>query len=71
MLVTAIWSSIEEVITSTTGNRVYVKSVPRVRIPPTPPNKVDNFDTNGIETINLILFVKMLMAQGFSALVPF
>ena len=32
-----IWSGIEAVITSTTGNRVYVKSVPRVRIPPTPP----------------------------------
>ena len=32
------------------------------------PNKVDNFDTIGIETIDLILFVKMLMAQGFSVL---
>ena len=32
-----------------------------------PPNKVDSFDTFGIETIDLILFAKMLMAQGFSA----
>ena len=32
-----------------------------------PPNKVDSFDTIGIETIDLILFAKMLMAQGFSA----
>ena len=32
-----IWSGIEAVITSTTGNRVTVKSRPRVRIPPTPP----------------------------------
>ena len=31
------WSGIEAVITSTTGNRVTVKSRPRVRIPPTPP----------------------------------
>src|SRR5699024_10334310 len=30
-------SSIEEVITSTTGNRVTVKSRPRVRIPPASP----------------------------------
>ena len=35
------------------------------------PNKSDNFDTIGIETIRLILFLKMLMAQGFSAPVPF
>ena len=32
-----IWSSIEEVITGTTGNRVTVKSRPRVRIPSAPP----------------------------------
>ena len=32
-----IWSSIEVVITSTIGNRVTVKSRPRVQIPPTPP----------------------------------
>ncbi|MCZ9312269.1 MAG: hypothetical protein O0V67_02745, partial [Methanocorpusculum sp.] len=31
------------------------------------PNKVDSFDTIGIETINLFLFAKMLVAQGFSA----
>ena len=31
------WSSIEVVITSTTGNRVAVLSGSRVRIPPTPP----------------------------------
>ena len=34
-----MWSSIEVVITSTTGNRVTVKSRPRVRIPPTPPKQ--------------------------------
>ena len=43
----------------------------RVRVPPPAPNKSDNFDTIGIETIRLILFLKMLMAQGFSAPVPF
>ena len=32
-----ICSGIEEVITSTTGNRVVVKSGTRVRIPPTAP----------------------------------
>ena len=32
------------------------------------PNKVDNFDTIGIETIDLILFVKMPVPQGFSTL---
>ena len=42
-----------------------------VRLPSSPPNKSDNFDTIGIETIRLILFLKMLMAQGFSAPVPF
>ena len=30
------------------------------------PNKVDSFDTRVSETINLFLFAKMLMAQGFS-----
>ena len=39
-----------------------------VQVPSSAPNKVDNFDTIGIETIDLILFVKMLMAQGFSVL---
>ena len=34
-----IWSSIEVVITGTTGNRVYLKKVPRVQIPPAPPEK--------------------------------
>ena len=34
-----ICSGIEEVITSTTGNRVVVKSGTRVRIPPTAPEK--------------------------------
>ena len=38
-----------------------------VQLPSPPPNKVDNFDTTGIETINLFLFAKMLVAQGFSA----
>ena len=42
--------------------------MPWVRIPPLGPNKVDNFDTIGIETIGLILFVKMLDLQGFSNL---
>ena len=42
-----------------------------VRLPSSPPNKVDSFDTIGIETIRLILFLKMLMAQGFPAPVPF
>ena len=41
--------------------------MPGVRVSPLGPNKVDNFDTIGIETIDLILFVKMLVAQGFSA----
>ena len=36
-----------------------------------PTCKSDNFDTIGIETIRLILFLKMLLAQGFSAPVPF
>ena len=35
---------------------------------PLGPNKVDNFDTIGIETIGLILFVKMLDLQGLSDL---
>ena len=39
-----------------------------VRPPPPAPKKVDNFDTIGIETIDLILFVKMLDLQGVSAL---
>ena len=44
-IVTAdIWSGIEAVITSTTGNRVAVLSGPRVRIPPTPPEVHRNFD---------------------------
>ena len=34
-----IRSSIEVVITGTTGNRVYPKRVPRVQIPPAPPEK--------------------------------
>ena len=37
-------SGIEEVITSTTGNRVAVISRPRVRIPPTAPSCVDEKD---------------------------
>ena len=36
---TPTWSSIEVVITGTTGNRVYPKRVPRVQIPPAPPEK--------------------------------
>jgi hypothetical protein len=30
------------------------------------PNKVDSFDTRVSETINLFLFAKMLVLQGFS-----
>ena len=45
--------------------------MPGVRISPLGPNKSDSFDTIGIETIRLILFLKMPMAQGFSAPVPF
>ena len=36
---TPTWSSIEVVITGTTGNRVYPKRVPRVQIPPAPPEQ--------------------------------
>ena len=32
--------------------------MPRVRVSPLGPNKVDSFDTSGIETINLFLFAK-------------
>ena len=39
----------------------------RVRFPLPAPQKVDSFDTIGIETINLFLFVKMLVEQGFLA----
>ena len=47
-IVTAdIWSGIEAVITSTTGNRVAVLSGPRVRIPPTPPRNAVVHDTMG------------------------
>lgn len=38
-----------------------------VRLPSAPPNKVDSFDTEVFETINLFLFAKILAAQGFSA----
>ena len=40
-----ICSGIEEVITSTTGNRVVVKSGTRVRIPPTAPKKNELLST--------------------------
>ena len=39
----ATWSSIEVVITGTTGNRVYPKRVPRVQIPPAPPDIKKDF----------------------------
>ena len=42
--------------------------MPWVQVPPLGPNKVDNFDTISIETIDLILFVKMLDLQGLSDL---
>ena len=42
-----IWSSIEVVITGTTGNRVYPKRVPRVQIPPAPPRNAVVHDTMG------------------------
>ena len=41
------------------------KSV-QVQVLSSAPNKVDSFDTIGIETINLFLFVKMPVLQGFS-----
>ena len=51
-IVTAdIWSGIEAVITSTTGNRVAVLSGPRVRIPPTPPQKAPKTYVFGAFTI--------------------
>jgi hypothetical protein len=37
-----------------------------VQIPSSRPNKVDSFDTRVSETINLFLFAKMLVLQGFS-----
>ena len=40
-------SGIEEVITSTTGNRVAVISCPRVRIPPTAPANANTLDAVG------------------------
>ena len=39
-----------------------------VRVRPPAPNKVDSFDTRVSETVNLVLFVKMLVAQGFLVL---
>ena len=42
-----------------------------VRIHPPPPNKVDSFDTTGIETVNLFLFAKMPVLPGFSMLLLF
>ena len=41
--------------------------MPQVRILSLGPNKVDSFDTIGIETINLFLFAKTLVVQDFSA----
>ena len=38
----------------------------QVRVLSSAPNKVDIFDTVGIETINLFLFAKKLAAQWFS-----
>ena len=43
----------------------------RVRVPSAAPNKVDSFDTIGIETIVLFLFAKAPVTQGFSAQLPF
>ena len=40
-------SSIEVVITGTTGNRVYPKRVPRVQIPPAPPDKKTSSEKMG------------------------
>lgn len=39
--------------------------MPQVQILSLRPNKVDNFDTIGIETIDLILFVKRLIYKEF------
>ena len=44
--------------------------MPQVRILSLGPNKVDSFDTRVSETINLFLFAKMPVAQGFSTLLP-
>ena len=41
-------SSIEVVITGTTGNRVYPKRVPRVQIPPAPPEKQNPIRMDGV-----------------------
>ena len=49
-----IWSSIEVVITGTTGNRVYLKRVPRVQIPPAPPRNAVVHDTMGYRTFLFI-----------------
>ena len=59
------WSSIEVVITSTTGNRVTVKSRPRVQIPPAPPYKNANIDTASVNISVLILYPKSLWLQAF------
>ena len=42
-----------------------------VRVPMPAPNKVDSFDTIGIETIDLILLPIILAEQGFSAFFVF
>ena len=46
------------------------KSV-QVRVLLPAPNQHDSFDTKVSETIVLILFVKVPVAQGFSAQLPF
>ena len=50
------------VITGTTGNRVYPKRVPRVQIPPAPPNKGNrySFENAGFFCISGDLYSEML-----------
>ena len=51
-----IWSSIEVVITGTTGNRVYLKKVPRVQIPPAPPSYRNSLDAIGKKPVASTVF---------------
>ena len=55
-----IRSSIEVVITGTTGNRVYPKRVPRVQIPPAPPEK----KKQAISLVSFFLATKSILRIG-------
>ena len=48
------------------GILAFGSTMSQVRILSFRPNKVDSFDTRVSETINLFLFAKMLVPQGFS-----